>query len=128
YVDRFELIVRLTAGERWDDPLQRLMSTRDRRRHLVGGRSKAIGATAFRNVVLVRTVGRVQWRQTIEAVGGLRLLQASIEPRAMVEDEAHAVVVSAAALLEILEDAAFELKDVLEAFALHVRTLLLAAN
>ena len=46
----------------------------------------------------------------------------------MIEDETFAVVVRTAAVLEIFQDAAFELEDAFESFAFHERPGFLAAN
>ncbi len=63
-----------------------------------------------------------------EALLGAGGQQLGVERGAVVEDEAVAVVVVGADFLEVLEDAAFELVDVLQADLLHVDGCLFAAD
>src|SRR5687767_1592850 len=58
----------------------------------------------------------------------MRFAQRWIHADALVEHEAVALVMSAAALFEILQDPAFELKNILESLAFQKRRGLLASN
>ncbi len=64
----------------------------------------------------------------IETEDGAGLAERGVDADAAVEHEALTVVVCAAALFEIFQDAAVELMNVFKAGALHERPRLLAAN
>ena len=64
---------------------------------------------------------------TDEAEGGVGFLKLAVEGDTFVEHKAFTIIMLMSAIFEILEDAAFQLVDVLEADSLHVRPRFLAA-
>ena len=71
------------------------------------------------------------WRQrglAIETLRGVRHLQRRIDTHALIEDETIAMIMRAATLFEIFQDAAIELQHIAEALGLHIGASLLAAN
>ena len=71
---------------------------------------------------------KCEWRLADEALIAGRLFQVRIDADALVEYEALAIVVRVTAVLEVFEDAAVELKNLLEPLALHERPGLLATD
>jgi hypothetical protein len=69
-----------------------------------------------------------EWLLAGVALGCRRLLEPRIQRHAMVEDEAVAGVMIAAALLEILQDSSLKLVDLLKPFLLHERARLFAPD
>src|SRR5262245_30990843 len=104
------------------------MPARYARRHLLGVALEAVRAGFPRDVVLVLLIRFGQRTLAVEALSGFGFVQARIHAHASVEHEALAIVVLAAALLEVFEDAAVELEHVFEALALHERPGFLAAD
>src|SRR5690606_14255824 len=82
-----------------------------------GGRGRATRAGDVGHVARVVLFGDGDGHLAGEAELGVGFAQGGVEADAAVEDEAFAVVVRAAAFLEVFEDAAVELENVFEALA-----------
>ena len=80
------------------------------------------------DIAPVFLIGRGQRRLALETLRGFGFLQTGIEADALVEDKTFAVVMRAAAFLEIFQDAAVELENLLEAFAFHEGPRFFAAD
>ena len=128
HIDRLEIIMRLAARQRRDGAADRLVASCDVQRHLLGGRFETIRTRLAANIARVLLIRLGQRRLAAKTLRGFRLLQARIEADALVEHETFAVVMRAAAFLEIFQDAAVELENIFEAFALHERPGLFAAD
>ncbi len=126
--DRFAVVIRNGARQRIGRAGDLIVAFADRLRHLLGRGGETIGTGLAGNVARVALLFRAQRREAAVALRALRFAQCGIDPDALVEDKTFAVVVRAAALLEIFQDAAIELEDVEETFPLHVGTGLFAAN
>src|SRR5579862_6417923 len=104
------------------------MSECNARRHLLRLSLEAVLAGSPFYVVLMLLLFLGQRALTVEALTGLGFLQTRVHAHTPVEHETLAVVMLSTALREIIENAAVELKDILEAFALHERPGLLAPD
>src|SRR4051812_36140755 len=104
------------------------MTARDARCHLLRRALEAVRAGLSYHVVFMLLVRLSQRALAVEALKRLGFQQARIHAHAPVEHETLAVVVFSTALLEVLENAAIELEDILEAFALHERPGFLAPD
>ncbi len=94
---------------------------------LLGG-LEAVGAGNMLDVTRIGLLLRCERRLAGEALRGSRLMQPGIDADALVEHKELAVVMRAAAFLEVLQDAALKLPDVLKALALHEGRGFLAAD
>ena len=128
HIQRLVIVARLAARQRRDRAADRFVTLREGQRHLLGGRFETIRTRLARNIARVRLIRLGQRRLAAETLRGLRLLQTGIQADALVEDETFAVVMRAATFLEIFQDAAVELENIFETFALHERSGLLAPD
>jgi hypothetical protein len=108
--------------------LDRLLALRNPRGHCFNGGLEAKGTRLSGNVTGIVLILRRQGREAAEALGGFRFTQGGINPHALVENKAFAIVVRAATFLKIFENAPIELMDVPEALAFHVGARLLTTN
>ena len=104
------------------------MTTRDGLRHLLGGCLETIRTRLAARVAFVVLLGVSQRRLAAEALRRVRLLQTRIQADALIEHETFSVVMRAATVLEVFQDATVELKNFLEALTFHERPGLLATN
>ena len=113
HIDRLVIIIGHTARHRRRDAGDCLVPFGDGRRHLLGGSFETERTRLPWHKAFIFLVGLAQRRLAAETLGGFRLPQTRIQPDALIEYETFAVVVRAAAFLEILQDAAVELEDFL---------------
>ena len=107
---------------------ERRFALREGDDRLLSRRLRAERARHRRNIVLRLLVFHGEWLLAGVALGCRRLLEPRIQRHAVVEDEAVAGIMVAAAFLEILQDASLQLIDLLKAFLLHERARLLAPD
>ncbi len=122
------VIVGLAAREGVGDLAKGLVPGRDVPGHAFGGRLVAEGAGLASHEAGVGLFFCGERGEAIEALVGASLVQSGVDADTLIEDEAFPLVVIAAAVLEVFQDAAIELEDVFEALALHVRTRFFAAD
>ena len=91
-------------------------------------RAVAPWAGLARHITRIALLFRRQGRQACEALCGIRHMERRVDTDALVKDKAIALVMRAAAILEIFENTAIKLQHIAEALGLHIGASLLAAD
>src|SRR5687767_11437823 len=112
--DGTKIVIRHAAGKRRRRGTNGGMAPRDVEAHPLLGSFEAIGAALAGHITGVLLVLRIQRSEAGEALVGGGLVQRWVHADALIEDKAFALVMRAAAFLEIFEDAAVELEDILK--------------
>ena len=92
------------------------------------GSFEAIGTALAGDVARISLVVCIERGETDETLVGLGFVERWIDPDALVEDKTFAVIMRAAAFLEIFEDAAIKLENIFESGAFHEGRSLLATD
>src|SRR5258708_6283350 len=127
-VERAVVIVGFASRQRFHHPTDCLVSHGQQLPHLLFRSLETIWTRLPVNVARVTLIVRRKRRLTRKTLHAFRFLKARIHTHALIENETLSVVVCAPALLEVLQNSAVQLEDVLKAFTFHERSRFLAAN
>ena len=126
--DRSEIVIRDATRQRRTDPPNRLLPLPHRFRSLLFRAAEAIGARLPFDVARVELISGRQRRLAGMALSTLGFVKSGIHTDALIKHKALTIVVCSPAFLEVFQDAAIKLIDLLESFANHEWSRFFTAN